>query len=63
MPHRVLTSCSLSDMRWKMLRRLRRMELTEQDVSTLWRVVVRLVEGPRENVQTRKRHRPPKTQP
>ena len=37
-----------------------RLELTEQDVRTLWGVVVRLVEGPRENVQTRKRNRPPK---
>ena len=37
-----------------------RLALTEQDVRTLWGVVVRLVEGPRENVQTRKRHRPPK---
>jgi tRNA/rRNA methyltransferase len=37
-----------------------RLELTEQDVRTLWGVVVRLVEGPRENVQTRKRNRPPR---
>jgi tRNA/rRNA methyltransferase len=37
-----------------------RLALTEQDVRTLWGVVVRLVEGPRESVQTRKRHRPPK---
>ena len=34
-----------------------RMALTEQDVSTLFGAVVRLVEGPRENVQTRKRNR------
>jgi tRNA/rRNA methyltransferase len=34
-----------------------RMSLTEQDISTLWGVVVRLVEGPRENLQTRKRNR------
>jgi tRNA/rRNA methyltransferase len=40
-----------------------RLSLTEQDIRTLWGVVVRLVEGPRENVQTRKRHRPPKPQP
>ena len=40
-----------------------RLELTEQDVRTLWGVVVRLVEGPRENVQTRKRNRPAKNQP
>jgi tRNA/rRNA methyltransferase len=40
-----------------------RLALTEQDVRTLWGVVVRLVEGPRENVQTRKRNRPPKSQP
>ena len=40
-----------------------RLSLTEQDVRTLWGVVVRLVEGPRENVQTRKRNRPPKAQP
>jgi len=38
-----------------------RLEMTEQDVRTLWGVVVRLVEGPRESVQTRKRHRPPRT--
>ena len=37
-----------------------RISLSEQDVSTLWGVVVRLVEGPRETVQTRKRHRPSK---
>jgi tRNA/rRNA methyltransferase len=40
-----------------------RLELTEQDISTLWGVVVRLVDGPRESVQTRKRNRPPKNQP
>jgi tRNA/rRNA methyltransferase len=38
-----------------------RMQLTEQDVRTLWGAVVRLVEGPRANVQTRKRVRPKKT--
>ncbi len=38
-----------------------RLSLTEQDIRTLWGVVVRLVEGPRETVQTRKRNRPPKT--
>jgi tRNA/rRNA methyltransferase len=40
-----------------------RLSLTEQDIRTLWGVVVRLVEGPRELVQTRKRNRPPKPQP
>ncbi len=34
-----------------------RMELTQQDVRTLWGAVVRLVEGPRIEVQTRKRVR------
>jgi tRNA/rRNA methyltransferase len=34
-----------------------RMALSEQDVRTLWGAVVRLVEGPRISVQTRKRHR------
>jgi tRNA/rRNA methyltransferase len=34
-----------------------RMELTQQDVRTLWGAVVRLVEGPRVEVQTRKRVR------
>ena len=37
-----------------------RMELTQQDVRTLWGAVVRLVEGPRVSVQTRKRIRPAK---
>ena len=37
-----------------------RMELTQQDVRTLWGAVVRLVEGPRIEVKTRKRARPPK---
>ena len=37
-----------------------RMELTQQDVRTLWGAVVRLVEGPRVEVQTRKRLRPKK---
>jgi len=40
-----------------------RMAMSEQDISTLFGAVVRLVEGPRENVQTRKRNRPPKPQP
>jgi tRNA/rRNA methyltransferase len=40
-----------------------RLEMTEQDVRTLWGVVVRLVEGPRVNVQTRKRNRPPRDEP
>jgi len=35
-----------------------RMAMTEQDVSTLFGAVVRLVEGPRETVQTRKRNKP-----
>jgi tRNA/rRNA methyltransferase len=34
-----------------------RMELTQQDVRTWWGMIVRLVEGPRVNVQTRKRVR------
>jgi tRNA/rRNA methyltransferase len=34
-----------------------RMELTQQDVRTLWGAVVRLVEGPRVEVQTRRRAR------
>ncbi len=38
-----------------------RMELTQQDVRTLWGVVVRLVEGPRVEVQTRRRIRAKKT--
>jgi tRNA/rRNA methyltransferase len=38
-----------------------RMRLTQQDVRTLWGAVVRLVEGPRVEVQTRKRLRPKKT--
>jgi tRNA/rRNA methyltransferase len=35
-----------------------RMELTQQDVRTLWGAVVRLAEGPRVEVRTRKRVRP-----
>jgi tRNA/rRNA methyltransferase len=38
-----------------------RMELTQQDVRTLWGAVVRLVEGPRVEVKTRKRERRKKT--
>ena len=38
-----------------------RMQLTQQDVRTLWGAVVRLVEGPRTNVQTRKRTGPKQT--
>ena len=34
-----------------------RMELTQQDVRTLWGAVVRLAEGPRVEVKTRKRVR------
>ncbi len=37
-----------------------RMEPTQQDVRTLWGAVVRLVEGPRVDVQTRRRVRPKK---
>jgi len=37
-----------------------RMQMTQQDVRTLWGAVVRLVEGPRAEVQTRKRVRSPK---
>jgi tRNA/rRNA methyltransferase len=37
-----------------------RMELTQQDVRTLWGAIVRLVEGPRETPQTRKRIKQPK---
>ncbi len=38
-----------------------RMHVTQQDVRTLWGAVVRLVEGPRTNVQTRKRTGPKQT--
>ena len=38
-----------------------RMELTQQDVRTLWGAVVRLAEGPRVEVQTRKRVRAKKS--
>jgi tRNA/rRNA methyltransferase len=34
-----------------------RMNLTQQDVRTLWGAVVRLVEGPRKDIQTRKRNK------
>jgi tRNA/rRNA methyltransferase len=37
-----------------------RMNLTQQDVRTLWGAIVRLVEGPREQPQTRKRLKQPK---
>ena len=39
-----------------------RIGLTEQDVRTLWGAVVRLVEGPRTKVQTRKRRREKKAE-
>jgi tRNA/rRNA methyltransferase len=39
-----------------------RMELTQQDVRTLWGAVVRLVEGPRVEVKTRKRAGAKKTE-
>ena len=38
-----------------------RMQLTQQDVRSLWGAVVRLVEGPRQTVQTRKRLGPKQT--
>ncbi|MCC2109519.1 MAG: RNA methyltransferase, partial [Hyphomicrobiales bacterium] len=38
-----------------------RMQLSQQDVRTWWGMVVRLVEGPREKPQTRKRIRTKKT--
>ncbi len=38
-----------------------RMDLTQQDVRTLWGAVVRLVEGPRVDVQTRRRVRAKKS--
>jgi tRNA/rRNA methyltransferase len=37
-----------------------RMNLTQQDVRTLWGAVVRLVEGPRKEIKTRKRVKPVK---
>lgn len=40
-----------------------RMALTQQDVRTLWGAVVRLAEGPRVEVQTRKRVRPKRPPP
>jgi tRNA/rRNA methyltransferase len=39
---------------------LHRMNLSQQDVRTLWGAIVRLVDGPRIKPQTRKRIRPPK---
>lgn len=39
-----------------------RMQLTQQDVRTWWGMVVRLIEGPREIPQTRKRIRPKKSE-
>jgi tRNA/rRNA methyltransferase len=36
------------------------MELTQQDVRTLWGAVVRLAEGPRLEAKTRKREKPAK---
>ena len=39
---------------------LHRMNLSQQDVRTLWGAIVRLVEGPRIKPQTRKRIRKPK---
>ncbi len=47
-------------MRRNLRNMLHRMEPTQQDVRTLWGAVVRLVEGPRVEVQTRKRARPQK---
>jgi len=40
-----------------------RMAMTEQDVRTFWGAVVRLTEGPRVEVQTRRRNRPNKPAP
>ncbi len=40
---------------------LHRMNLSQQDVRTLWGAIVRLVEGPREKPQTRKRIKQAKT--
>jgi tRNA/rRNA methyltransferase len=40
-----------------------RMQMTQQDLQTLYGAVVRLVEGPRAEVQTRKRERPKKAPP
>ena len=42
-----------------------RMQLTQQDVRTWWGMIVRLIEGPRDNPQTRKRikQRKPETTP
>ena len=37
-----------------------RMNLTQQDVRTLWGAVVRLVDGPRQEIQTRKRIKAPR---
>jgi tRNA/rRNA methyltransferase len=39
-----------------------RMEPTQQDVRTLWGAMVRLADGPRVEVKTRKRARPKKTE-
>ena len=39
---------------------LHRMNLSQQDVRTLWGAIVRLVEGPREKPQTRKRLKQPR---
>jgi tRNA/rRNA methyltransferase len=49
-------------MRRNLRNMLHRMEPTQQDVRTLWGAVVRLVEGPRVEVQTRKRARQRKTE-
>ena len=49
-------------MRRNLRNMLHRMEPTQQDVRTLWGAVVRLVEGPRVEVQTRKRTRQKKTE-
>jgi tRNA/rRNA methyltransferase len=49
-------------MRRNLRNMIHRMEPTQQDVRTLWGAVVRLVEGPRVEVQTRKRVREKKTE-
>jgi tRNA/rRNA methyltransferase len=49
-------------MRRNLRNMIHRIEPTQQDVRTLWGAVVRLVEGPRVEVQTRKRVREKKTE-
>jgi tRNA/rRNA methyltransferase len=49
-------------MRRNLRNMIHRMEPTQQDVRTLWGAVVRLIEGPRVEVKTRKRVREKKTE-